>query len=240
MFQNVHRLYGVSNIIKILKQLRDDQKDEAMRSIIYESDMRRRFPVYGCLGIVWQLRQQLKYYQDEFYYISSLLTSTRGEQCHGRLGIGSSDDDDDLRVANLYNHQNQSQCQYVEKAMNQSWNCDDKSLDNTHMVDQMLAHQQGDANYINLNGINENTSSNFLHHQIMGIDIDQQEIDVYQDSDDMPSDKIAGASQSFVEYKGASDSSAESSVKDMMGPIDMVCQNDLKSAAACFSLTSFN
>ncbi|XAR51784.1 hypothetical protein NMG60_11006518 [Bertholletia excelsa] len=49
MFMNAHRLFGISNIMKILKQLDNkEQRDEAMKSILFESELRERFPVGGC------------------------------------------------------------------------------------------------------------------------------------------------------------------------------------------------
>jgi hypothetical protein len=57
MFGNAHRLYGVSNILKILKDIDDDKKDDAMKSIIFESDIRAKFRVHGCFGVI-------KYYED--------------------------------------------------------------------------------------------------------------------------------------------------------------------------------
>ncbi|PNX83370.1 LOB domain protein, partial [Trifolium pratense] len=52
MFGNAHRLYGVSNILKILKEIDDDKKDDAMKSIIFESDIRAKFRVDGCFGVI--------------------------------------------------------------------------------------------------------------------------------------------------------------------------------------------
>ncbi|KAL3526480.1 hypothetical protein ACH5RR_011136 [Cinchona calisaya] len=77
-FQNAHRLFGVSNIMKILKQLNtSEQKEEAMKSIKYESDMRERYPVYGCAGIICQLRQQLRLAIEELHYVYSQLSPYR-------------------------------------------------------------------------------------------------------------------------------------------------------------------
>ncbi|KAG8362604.1 hypothetical protein BUALT_BualtUnG0059500 [Buddleja alternifolia] len=78
MFQNVHRLFGVSSITKTLKSLKNkDQRDDAMKSIIYEAEMRERFPVYGCSVIICQLRLQLQYVIDEFKYVHSQLAVHR-------------------------------------------------------------------------------------------------------------------------------------------------------------------
>ncbi|XP_030518115.2 LOB domain-containing protein 27-like [Rhodamnia argentea] len=56
MFQNAHRLFGVSNITKILKQAPPDLKQEAMQSVIFESNMRAQYPVHGCC---WYIRRLL-------------------------------------------------------------------------------------------------------------------------------------------------------------------------------------
>jgi len=52
VFGNAHRLFGVSNVLKILKQVKEEYRDEAMKSIIFESDMRAQFPVGGCLDVI--------------------------------------------------------------------------------------------------------------------------------------------------------------------------------------------
>ncbi|KAK4346567.1 hypothetical protein RND71_032906 [Anisodus tanguticus] len=57
-FQNAHRLFRVRNIMRILEQLDDeDQKADAMKSLIFDSDMREKFPIYGCVECISYLRQ---------------------------------------------------------------------------------------------------------------------------------------------------------------------------------------
>ncbi|KAI3462964.1 hypothetical protein Pfo_019627 [Paulownia fortunei] len=81
MFQNVHRLFGVSNVTKALDKLKTkDQKDDAMKSIIYEAEMRERFPVYGCSVIICQLRVQLQYALEELRYVYTHLSACREQQ----------------------------------------------------------------------------------------------------------------------------------------------------------------
>lgn len=76
MFQNAHKLFGVSKILNILKNLDPSQKPEAMRSIIYQSFIRDRYPVHGCVGVmnhlkyqIWQAEEELQavYQQLEMY-----------------------------------------------------------------------------------------------------------------------------------------------------------------------------
>jgi hypothetical protein len=53
MFGDAHRLFGVSNIQKILNEIKDKGKrDQAMTSIIVESNIRAKFPVNGCLDVI--------------------------------------------------------------------------------------------------------------------------------------------------------------------------------------------
>ena len=82
LFQNAHRLFGVSNMMKILKKVNDDQKHDAMQSIIYESNMRQRFPVHGCCGIIRQLYQQVQQTMDELCHVNARLHMIREQQFH--------------------------------------------------------------------------------------------------------------------------------------------------------------
>ncbi|EPS69290.1 hypothetical protein M569_05476, partial [Genlisea aurea] len=58
-FLNAHRLFGVSNIIKIVRHLNPPAKDHAMRTIIYQSDVRAADPVGGCYRIVRELEHRI-------------------------------------------------------------------------------------------------------------------------------------------------------------------------------------
>lgn len=78
IFQNVHRLFGVSKVTKTLKDLETkDQRDDAMQSIIYEADMRQRFPVDGCRAIIAQLHQKLQLAYEELHYVCANLDACR-------------------------------------------------------------------------------------------------------------------------------------------------------------------
>ncbi|KAL1812483.1 hypothetical protein ACET3Z_022548 [Daucus carota] len=73
IFQNAHKLFGVGNILKILKDLDEAQKTEAMKSIIYEANIREKFPVHGCLGVVMQYQYQIQQMQEELQLVLSQL-----------------------------------------------------------------------------------------------------------------------------------------------------------------------
>ncbi|KAH6804983.1 LOB domain-containing protein 27 [Perilla frutescens var. frutescens] len=91
MFQNVHRLFGVSNVTKTLEKLKTkDQKEDAMRSIIYEAEMRERFPVDGCCAVIAQLRHQLHLAYEEMHYVCTNLEACRDQLItNNKLGLDS-------------------------------------------------------------------------------------------------------------------------------------------------------
>uniref|UniRef100_A0A0D9WGK1 LOB domain-containing protein n=1 Tax=Leersia perrieri TaxID=77586 RepID=A0A0D9WGK1_9ORYZ len=49
-FVHVHRVFGASNVTKLLNELHPYQREDAVNSLAYEADMRLRDPVYGCVG----------------------------------------------------------------------------------------------------------------------------------------------------------------------------------------------
>nr|XP_043627201.1 LOB domain-containing protein 22-like [Erigeron canadensis] len=70
-FQNVHKLFGVSNITKIIKNLDDDDrhKDNAMKSLIYQADARAQYPVEGCCKIIRQLHHHYETASAELQFV---------------------------------------------------------------------------------------------------------------------------------------------------------------------------
>eukprot|EP01018_Ginkgo_biloba_P026782 Gb_20676 [translate_table: standard] len=58
-FITAHRVFGASNIIKLLQDLPMDRRADAVSSMVYEASARLRDPVYGCAGTICQLQQQL-------------------------------------------------------------------------------------------------------------------------------------------------------------------------------------
>ncbi|KAK1289355.1 LOB domain-containing protein 27 [Acorus calamus] len=91
-FQNAHKLFGVSNILKILNRIDPSQKSEAMRSIIYESNIRDKYPVYGCLGIIMTLQFQIQQVQYECNLVNNQLENMRQQQqlhCHNAEAVAA-------------------------------------------------------------------------------------------------------------------------------------------------------
>lgn len=84
LFQNVHRLFGVRSIVKILENLDETQKPEAMKSIIFQSYVRDRSPVYGCLGVTQQLQYMIWLAEEELKVVNSQLQLYRSQPQNGQ------------------------------------------------------------------------------------------------------------------------------------------------------------
>ncbi|CAL1405283.1 unnamed protein product [Linum trigynum] len=58
-FANVHKIFGASNVTKLLNELLPHQREDAVNSLAYEAEARVRDPVYGCVGAITFLQRQV-------------------------------------------------------------------------------------------------------------------------------------------------------------------------------------
>ncbi|KAF9682349.1 hypothetical protein SADUNF_Sadunf05G0099800 [Salix dunnii] len=66
-FASVHKVFGASNVAKLLNELNAAQREDAVNSLAYEAEERLRDPVYGCVGLISILQQRLKQLQNDLY-----------------------------------------------------------------------------------------------------------------------------------------------------------------------------
>ncbi|KAF5930724.1 hypothetical protein HYC85_031597 [Camellia sinensis] len=64
-FAAVHKVFGASNVSKMLMEVPESQRADAANSLVYEANVRLRDPVYGCMGAISALQQQLESLQAE-------------------------------------------------------------------------------------------------------------------------------------------------------------------------------
>ncbi|KAK7251957.1 hypothetical protein RIF29_35587 [Crotalaria pallida] len=64
-FANVHKVFGASNVSKMLQELPEHQRGDAVSSMVYEANARVRDPVYGCVGAISSLQQQVDVLQTQ-------------------------------------------------------------------------------------------------------------------------------------------------------------------------------
>ncbi|KAI3763160.1 hypothetical protein L1987_53611 [Smallanthus sonchifolius] len=58
-FMNVHKIFGASNVAKLLNDVSPQQRQAAVSSLAYEAEARVRDPVYGCVGVISFLQQEV-------------------------------------------------------------------------------------------------------------------------------------------------------------------------------------
>ncbi|MBA0712443.1 hypothetical protein Goshw_014342 [Gossypium schwendimanii] len=58
-FANVHKIFGASNVSKLLNEVPPFQREDAVNSLAYEAEARLKDPVYGCVGAISVLQRQV-------------------------------------------------------------------------------------------------------------------------------------------------------------------------------------
>ncbi|XP_038717814.1 LOB domain-containing protein 25 [Tripterygium wilfordii] len=64
-FANVHKIFGASNVSKLLNEVLPHQREDAVNSLAYEAEARLKDPVYGCVGAISVLQRQVIKLQKE-------------------------------------------------------------------------------------------------------------------------------------------------------------------------------
>ncbi|KAL5181476.1 LOB domain-containing protein 36 [Glycine soja] len=79
-FAYVHKVFGASNVAKLLNELSAAQRDDAVKSLAYEAEARLRDPVYGCVGLISVLQHKLRQIQVELNNAKKELATYIGPQ----------------------------------------------------------------------------------------------------------------------------------------------------------------
>ncbi|KAJ6433525.1 hypothetical protein OIU84_017253 [Salix udensis] len=62
-FQAVHKVFGVSNVIKLVKDVNKERQKETAESLVWEATCRRNDPVLGCYGKFKRLQEEFELYK---------------------------------------------------------------------------------------------------------------------------------------------------------------------------------
>ncbi|XP_012083562.1 LOB domain-containing protein 19 [Jatropha curcas] len=74
-FAAVHKVFGASNASKLLLRIPAHKRLDAVVTLCYEALARVRDPVYGCVGHLFALQQQVVNLQAELAYIQARLST---------------------------------------------------------------------------------------------------------------------------------------------------------------------
>ncbi|KAL6536559.1 LOB domain-containing protein 23 [Orobanche gracilis] len=78
-FAYVHKIYGASNVGKILQDLPVNRRAEAADSLYYEAYCRIKNPVYGCVGMISILHQEIHNAQSQLARIQAEIAALTTE-----------------------------------------------------------------------------------------------------------------------------------------------------------------
>ncbi|WZZ18845.1 hypothetical protein YC2023_111934 [Brassica napus] len=72
-FAIVHKIFGASNVNKMLQVLSENHRSDAVNSLVYEANARVQDPVYGCVGTISSLHRQLETLQTQLAFAQAEL-----------------------------------------------------------------------------------------------------------------------------------------------------------------------
>ncbi|KAL1535467.1 LOB domain-containing protein 12-like [Salvia divinorum] len=81
-FAIVHKVFGASNISKMLQELPVHQRGDAVSSLVYEANARARDPVYGCVGAISYLQSQVSQLQMQLAVAQAEIVCIQMQQDH--------------------------------------------------------------------------------------------------------------------------------------------------------------
>lgn len=79
-FAIVHKVFGQSNVAKLLNELPASQRADAVNSLAFEAEERLRDPVYGCVGLISVLKNRVDQLQSDLYIARNELAHYIGPQ----------------------------------------------------------------------------------------------------------------------------------------------------------------
>ncbi|GJN13989.1 hypothetical protein PR202_gb00757 [Eleusine coracana subsp. coracana] len=85
-FAIVHKVFGASNVSKMLQELPAQQRADAVSSLVYEANARMRDPVYGCVGAISYLQQQVSQLQVQLALAKAEILCVQMQQNDGHHG----------------------------------------------------------------------------------------------------------------------------------------------------------
>ncbi|KAG0567033.1 hypothetical protein KC19_7G105300 [Ceratodon purpureus] len=89
-FASVHKVFGAANVSKMLQELPMDARGDAVSSMVYEAEARVRDPVYGCVGAISSLQQQVAHLQTQLAVANAEIVCMRMHNSDSNSDCGTS------------------------------------------------------------------------------------------------------------------------------------------------------
>ncbi|CAM8964044.1 unnamed protein product [Rhodiola kirilowii] len=111
-FAIVHKVFGASNVSKMLQELPLQQRADAVSSLVFEANARMRDPVYGCVGAISYLQSQISQLQMQLAVAQAEILCIQVQQEPASLATGdqptlmAADQDKSFLFNNIISHNN--------------------------------------------------------------------------------------------------------------------------------------
>ncbi|MCD7463334.1 LOB domain-containing protein 4 [Datura stramonium] len=79
-FASVHKVFGASNVNKMIQELPEYQRGDAVSSMVYEANARMKDPIYGCVGTISSLQHQIDLLQTQLAIAQAELLHMKMQQ----------------------------------------------------------------------------------------------------------------------------------------------------------------
>ncbi|KAJ3685390.1 hypothetical protein LUZ61_014554 [Rhynchospora tenuis] len=79
-FATVHKVFGASNVSKLLQDIPVQHRGDAVSSLVYEANARVRDPIYGCVGAISSLQHQVESLQAQLALAQAEMVNLRMRQ----------------------------------------------------------------------------------------------------------------------------------------------------------------
>ncbi|KAG8380890.1 hypothetical protein BUALT_Bualt06G0063700 [Buddleja alternifolia] len=86
-FAIVHKVFGASNVSKMLQELPVHQRADAVSSLVYEANARAMDPVYGCVGAISYLQNQVSQLQMQLAVTQAEILCVQMQQEHDQPAL---------------------------------------------------------------------------------------------------------------------------------------------------------
>ncbi|CAL9750468.1 uncharacterized protein LOC135666041 isoform X1 [Musa acuminata AAA Group] len=254
-FLNAHRLFGVSNIVKIIRDLDPFQRNEAMSTIIYQSDMRAHDPVGGCYRYIRDLERQIDHDSTELAFVLRQLALCRAHTAQTitpgiptlapdldvnpnlLLNTPTDDTENVIYDANLFPSMNQPQ----DQQQYYNYLCYDSGISRDPNNDP---NASSNSNSVNNNVLSLQQQQHHHHHH-------HHPQSVVQDEDVKPLVDMFEIRQTLIGGDDEGDSrinttnevghlhcSTNLELRDETNQVEHTQEHDLKGAASLFTLTN--
>ncbi|CAA7043078.1 unnamed protein product [Microthlaspi erraticum] len=170
-FLNAHKLFGVSNITKMIKEVEESQRNIAMQNLIFHANARALDPVGGMYKIMCDLKSKINCCQAELNFVHQQLSMyryrslahqqqrQRQDLSFGSYSYGDLLEQEDQEYVNVngFNHQNEQQ-QLQEMMPQQSLLNYDMFLEKAEQTNKVKLEKEG---------ISDPEQPNLLSHILM-------------------------------------------------------------------------